>query len=90
MTPQSILINGFGVLFVVLNAFGLGLRITVGKQLAQALAHWKIAVWALVINFVIIPALFIGYLLTIASSIPGEIKVYPTTDAAAAREWIAA
>src|SRR4029079_14427398 len=30
---------------------------------------------ALVINFVIIPLLFIGYLLTIASSIPGEIKV---------------
>ena len=31
--------------------------------------------WALVINFVIIPLLFVGYLLTIASSIPGEIKV---------------
>ncbi len=75
MTTQSVLINGFGVLFVILNAFGLGLRITVGKQLAQAFAHWKIAVWALVINFVIIPALFVGYLLTIASSIPDEIKV---------------
>jgi bile acid:Na+ symporter, BASS family len=58
-----------------LNAFGLGLRLSVGKLLAQAFAHWKIAVWALVINFVIIPLLFIGYLLTIASSIPGEIKV---------------
>ena len=44
-------------------------------MLAEASAHWKIAVWALVINFVIIPLLFIGYLLTIASSIPGEIKV---------------
>jgi BASS family bile acid:Na+ symporter len=32
-------------------------------------------VWALVINFVIIPLLFIGYLLTIADSIPDEIKV---------------
>ena len=76
--PQSSLtdlINGFGVLFVILNAFGLGLRLSVGKQLAQAFAHWKIAVWALVINFVIIPLIFIGYLLTIASSIPGEIKV---------------
>jgi bile acid:Na+ symporter, BASS family len=72
---QVVLINGFGVLFVVFNAFGLGLRLPVGKLLAQALAHWKIAVWALVINFVIIPLLFIGYLLTIASSIPGEIKV---------------
>src|SRR5208282_3500510 len=50
-------------------------RLEVGKQLAQALAHWKITVWALVTNFVVIPLLFIGYLLTVASSIPGEIKV---------------
>ena len=78
MTTQPtevILINGFGVLFVILNAFGLGLRLPVGKLLAEAFAHWKIAVWVLVINFVIIPLVFIGYLLTIAESIPGEIKV---------------
>jgi BASS family bile acid:Na+ symporter len=74
-TSQSVLINGFGVLFVILNAFGLGLRLSVGKLLAEAFAHWKIAVWVLAINFVVIPLLFIGYLLTIASSIPGEIKV---------------
>ena len=77
MTQSNLtdLINGFGVLFVIFNAFGLGLRLPVGKLLASASAHWKIAVWVLVINFVIIPLLFIGYLLTIASSIPGEIKV---------------
>ncbi len=74
-SSSAVLINGFGVLFVILNAFGLGLRLEVGKQLALALAHWKIAVWALVANFVVIPLLFIGYLLTVASSIPGEIKV---------------
>ena len=74
-TSSQMLINGFGLLFVILNAFGLGLRLEVGKQLALALAHWKIAVWALVVNFVVIPLLFIGYLLTVASSIPGEIKV---------------
>ena len=72
---QSVLINGFGVLFVIVNTFGLGLRLSVGKLLVEAFAQWKIAVWALVINFVIIPLLFVGYLLTIASSIPGEIKV---------------
>ena len=78
MTTQSsvsVLINGFGVLFVILNTFGLGLRLPIGKLLAHAFAHRKIAVWALVINFVFIPLLFIGYLLTVASSIPGEIKV---------------
>lgn len=74
-SSQSVLINGFGVLFVVLNAFGLGLRIPIGKLLAQAVAHRKIAFWILVINFVVIPVVFIGYLLTIASSIPDEIKV---------------
>ena len=52
---QVVLINGFGVLFVILNSFGLGLRLPIGKLLAQAFAHWKIAVWALVINFVVIP-----------------------------------
>ena len=71
----TILINGFGVLFVILNSFGLGLRLPIGRLLAQVAAHWKIAIFALVINFVIIPLVFIGYLLTIASSIPGEIKV---------------
>ena len=74
-SSQTVLINGFGVLYVILNSFGLGLRLSVGKLLAEAFTHWKIAVWALVINFVIIPLLFIGYLLTIASSIPEEIKV---------------
>src|SRR3954452_4130355 len=74
-STQSVLINGFGVLFVILNSFGLGLRLPVGRLLAQVVTHRKIAVWVLVINFVVIPLLFIGYLLTIASSIPDEIKV---------------
>ena len=68
MTPQQSLINGFGVLFVILNAFALGLRLPVGDLLAQAFAKWKIVVWVLVINFVVIPLLFVGYLLTIADS----------------------
>jgi bile acid:Na+ symporter, BASS family len=72
---QSVLINWFGVLFVIVNTFGLGLRLEVGKILGQAFAHRKLAAWALVTNFVVIPLLFVGYLLTIASSIPGEIKV---------------
>jgi BASS family bile acid:Na+ symporter len=41
MTTQpsaSVLINGFGVLFVIFNAFGLGLRLPVGKPLARAFA----------------------------------------------------
>lgn len=70
-----VLINGFGLLFVILNTFALGLRLPVGKILAAFFAHWQIAVSALVVNFILIPLLFIGYLLTVASSIPGQIKV---------------
>jgi BASS family bile acid:Na+ symporter len=78
MTTQPtpiVLVNGFGILFVILNSFGLGLRLPVGKILAQAVTHWRISVWALAINFILIPLLFVGYLLTVASSIPGQIKV---------------
>jgi BASS family bile acid:Na+ symporter len=75
LPTQVVLINGFGLLFVILNTFALGLRLPIGKLLAQFFAHWQIAVWALVINFLLIPLLFIGYLLTVASSIPGQIKV---------------
>lgn len=78
MTTQPtllVLVNGFGLLFVILNSFGLGLRLPVGRLLATFFAHWQIAVWAMVINFLLIPLLFIGYLLTVAASIPGQIKV---------------
>ncbi|HEX8034329.1 MAG TPA: bile acid:sodium symporter [Ktedonobacterales bacterium] len=78
MTTQPtvvVLVNGFGLLFVILNTFALGLRIPVGRLLAQSFVHWQIAVWVLGINFILIPLLFIGYLLTVAASIPGQIKV---------------
>lgn len=75
MSSQAVLINGFGVLFVILNAFGLGLRLPVGKLLGQVVTHRRVALWLLLINFVVIPIVFVGYLLTIAASIPGEIKV---------------
>ncbi|HEU4784645.1 MAG TPA: bile acid:sodium symporter [Ktedonobacterales bacterium] len=57
------------------DTFALGLRLPFGRLLARFFAQWQIAVWVLVINFIIIPLLFIGYVLTIASSIPSEIKV---------------
>jgi bile acid:Na+ symporter, BASS family len=70
-----VVVNGFGLLFAILNTFALGLRLPFGRLLARFFAQWQIAVWVLVINFIIIPLLFIGYVLTIASSIPSEIKV---------------
>lgn len=70
-----VVVNGFGLLFAILNTFAMGLRIPFGRLLTHFFAQWRIAVWMLVINFIIIPLLFIGYVLTIASSIPSEIKV---------------
>lgn len=75
LPPAIVVVNGFGLLFVILNTFALGLRLPFGRLLAQFVTHWQIAVWVLVINFILIPFLFIGYVLTIASSIPGQIKI---------------
>ena len=47
-------------MLVVLNSFGLGLRLPIGELLGQALAHRRIAGWLLVINFIVIPVVFIG------------------------------
>ena len=66
--------DGFGVLFVILDSFGFEYQAPIGKLLGQVAAHWKIAVWALAINFVVIPLVFIGYLLTIASSISRKMR----------------
>jgi bile acid:Na+ symporter, BASS family len=70
LPPALVVCNSLGLLFVILNSLALGLRIQVGQLLAQFFAQWRIAVWVLVINFVVMPLLLIGYVLTVASSIP--------------------
>ena len=44
---QSVLINWFGVLFVIVNTFGLGLRLEVGKILDRPLliGNWPHGRW---------------------------------------------
>lgn len=56
-----IVINSFGLLFVITNSFTLGLRLQVGRILAHFLQRWQLAVRVLVVNFVILPALIIGF-----------------------------
>ena len=41
ITSQSVLINGFGVLVVILNSFGLALRLPIGRLPAQVVTHRK-------------------------------------------------
>jgi bile acid:Na+ symporter, BASS family len=55
------IINSFGLLFVITNTFGLGLRLQIGHILAHFFQHWQLAVRVLVINFVVLPALIIGF-----------------------------
>jgi BASS family bile acid:Na+ symporter len=69
----QIMIIAFGMLFVVLNSLGLGLRIQVGHMLAHFFQNWKFAAWVLLINFVILPALIIGFAAVVP--IPRDIKI---------------
>jgi BASS family bile acid:Na+ symporter len=67
------MIKAFGLLFVMGNSFGLGLRLPVGHLVAEHLRHWQLAARVLLINFVILPALIIGYARLV--HIPPDIKI---------------
>lgn len=54
-------INAFGIMFAITNSFVVGLRLEIGHILAHFFAHWRPAAWALLINFVVLPALIIGF-----------------------------
>ncbi len=68
-----VMINTFGLLFVITNALSLGLRLHIGQILAHFFQQWKLAVWVLLINFVILPALIIGFAAVVP--IPSDIKI---------------
>jgi BASS family bile acid:Na+ symporter len=75
MSPATvnILIIGFGLIFVILNSLALGLRLHVGQMLAHFFQQWQLAVWVLLINFVLLPALIIGFAALVP--IPSDIKI---------------
>ncbi|HEY6407039.1 MAG TPA: hypothetical protein VIY29_06200 [Ktedonobacteraceae bacterium] len=68
-----IMINTFGLLFVITNSLALGLRLHIGQILAHFFQQWKLAVWVLLINFVLLPALIIGFAAVVP--IPPDIKI---------------
>lgn len=65
--------NSFGLLFVIGNSFTLGLRLQITQTVAHFFQHWQLAVRVLLINFVILPALIIGF--AAIAPINTEIKV---------------
>ena len=71
--PTLLMINTFGTLFVITNTLALGLRVQVGQLLEHFFQHWKLAAWVLLINFVILPALIIGFAALVP--IPSDIKI---------------
>jgi bile acid:Na+ symporter, BASS family len=73
VTTTQTMIKAFGLLFVIGNSLGLGLRLQVGHMLAEHLRHWQLAVRVLLINFVILPGLIIGYAAIV--DIPADIKI---------------
>ena len=68
-----VMINTFGLLFVITNSLALGLRLHIGQILAHFFQNWKLAVWVLLVNFVILPALIIGFAALVP--IPSDIKI---------------
>src|ERR671923_728823 len=75
MTSHEIVtvINAFGLLFVITNSFALGLRLQIGQILAHFFQDWQLAVRVLIINFVILPALIIGF--AAIAPINADIKI---------------
>ncbi|NMO93989.1 bile acid:sodium symporter [Actinomycetospora sp. TBRC 11914] len=74
--PRSellVVINSFGLLFAIANSFTLGLRIEVGRVLAHFFANWRLATWVLVINFVVLPALIVGF--AVIAPMQPDIKI---------------
>lgn len=56
-----IIINSFGMLFAITNSLALGLRLEIGHILEHFFQNWQLAIRVLLINFVILPALIIGF-----------------------------
>ena len=73
ITPLLVVIITFGLLFIITNTLSLGLSLHVGELLAHFFQSWKLAVWVLLINFIILPALIIGFAALV--SIPGDVKI---------------
>lgn len=67
------IIIAFGMLFVIANALALGMRVHIGQVLAGFVKNWRLAVLVLVINFVVLPALIIGFAALV--DIPADIKI---------------
>ena len=69
---QTVII-AFGLLFVIMNSLGLGLSLKVGQMLADFFRQRKLAAWVLLINFVILSELIIGFAAVV--HIPADIKI---------------
>ena len=73
MSTTQIMITAFGLLFVIGNSLGLGMNLPIGQMLAEFFRHWQFAARVLLINFVILPGLIIGFAALV--HIPADIKI---------------
>jgi BASS family bile acid:Na+ symporter len=60
-TGILVVVNALCLLFAIVNSFTLGLRIPVGRVLAHFVENRQRAAWVLVVNFVVLPALVVGF-----------------------------
>jgi bile acid:Na+ symporter, BASS family len=73
ITPLLVVIITFGLLFIITNTLALGLSLHIGQLIAHFFKNWKLAVWVLLVNFVILPVIIIGFAAVVP--IPGDVKI---------------
>lgn len=72
-TTLNTMITAFGMLFVVTNSLALGMRVHIGEVLAHFAKNWRHALLVLLLNFVVLPVVVVGFAALI--DVPSEIKV---------------
>ena len=73
--PILIVIIVRGLCFVILNSAALGLSVHVRELLESYVENWKMALAVLLINFILLPALALGFVKLAAGSMPGQLQI---------------
>jgi BASS family bile acid:Na+ symporter len=75
LDPILVITLATGVLFVTLNFLVFGLTIQVGQLIAKFFQAWQLALWVLLVNYVVFTAIIIGFVLLVAAGVPPAVKV---------------
>ena len=75
LDPILVLTLATGVLYVALNSLVFGLTIQVGQFIAKFFRTWQLALWVLVVNYLVLTVLIVGFVVLVANGVPPSVKV---------------